>query len=69
MMVGNTSYIAVDSDTNIMIITKKMKAVSVMLYDFNVHFKSQLSSISRRNSTILWAKSKSELSTRQYSAR
>jgi hypothetical protein len=53
MIVDNTSYIAVDPDIDITIMTKKMKTVSAILYDFNTHFTSQLRSISKRNSTIL----------------
>ncbi len=60
MMVDNMSYIAIDPNIDIATITRRMKKVRVMEYDFRTPFNTQVISISKMGSTILWAKCKSE---------
>lgn len=60
MMTNGMSYIAIDPDIDITMVTKKMRRVTIMPYDFNTPFNTQVIAISKRGSTILWAKCKSE---------
>lgn len=60
MMVDNMSYIAIDPNLDVTMIEKKMRRVSIMPYDWNTPFNTQVISISKKGSTILWAKCKSE---------
>ena len=59
-MIDGFSYIAVDPEINTSLLTRHVKRVSVLLYDFNMPFNKQILSILKRGSVVLWTKCKSE---------
>lgn len=60
MMVEGFSYIAIDPDIDITDLARRMKRSSILAYDFNTSFNTQVLSISKRGSTVLYAKCRSE---------
>ncbi|KAL7900223.1 hypothetical protein HDV64DRAFT_290800, partial [Trichoderma sp. TUCIM 5745] len=60
MLSDRMSYIAIDPNIDITTIMNKAKRMTVLPYDFNTPFVTQVASISKKGSTILWAKCKSE---------
>ncbi|KAL9122248.1 MAG: hypothetical protein Q9187_001200 [Circinaria calcarea] len=60
MMIDGFSYIAVDPEINIEDLTRRAKSVSVLPYDFGTNFNTQVLSISKRRSVVLWAKCKTD---------
>lgn len=60
MMTNNFSYIAVDPELDYSDLQRRMKRLTILPYDFNRNFKTQLASITKGRQTVLWAKCKSE---------
>lgn len=58
MVTDNMSYIAVDPNIDVNVLSSKAKRVRVIPYEFNTPFNTQVLSISKRGLTVLWAKSK-----------
>lgn len=54
------SYVAIDPNLDTTILHQKAKYLTVMPYDFGTSFNTQIISIAKRGSTVLWAKCKSE---------
>lgn len=60
ILVGNLSYIAVDPMIDVTGLSEKLTGYSIQPYDFSTTFHSQVTSLSKQGSTVLWAKCKSE---------
>jgi DNA-directed RNA polymerase subunit K/omega len=60
MLVANFSYIVIDPEIDVSILSRVAKKVTVMPYNFSTSFKAQVTEASKRGSTVLWAKSRSE---------
>jgi hypothetical protein len=60
MMVDGFSYIAVDPEINTEDLSKRAKGAIILPYDFNATFNTQVLSISKRRSVVLWAKCKTD---------
>jgi hypothetical protein len=56
----NFSYIAIDPDINLELVTKKAPKYRIIPYDFTRSFSVQVTTIARTGSTILWCKCKSD---------
>jgi hypothetical protein len=53
MMVDGISYIAIDPNIDTETLNRRMKRMTVISYDFNSSFNTQVTSISKRGSTVL----------------
>jgi hypothetical protein len=60
MMVRGFSYTAVDLNIDITTVSLKVKSCTIAEYNFKKSFSTQLILIARMDSTILWAKYKSD---------
>lgn len=49
-------YIALDLTIDVDIILRRLKSVTIMAYDLRTPFNPQVVSISKKGSTIFWAK-------------
>ncbi|OAP53944.1 hypothetical protein AYL99_11824 [Fonsecaea erecta] len=61
MMVSGFSYIAIDPEISVEDLSRRMKRATIMPYDFKRKFDDQVISISKRATTVLWAKCRSEV--------
>ena len=61
MMSTKTSYITVDPEIDVTMLTKRAPTATVMPYDFRTPFNIQVMSIAKRPHTVLWAKCTSEM--------
>ena len=60
MLVAGFSYVVIDPEIDVSILSRVAKKVMVMPYNFSTGFRAQVTEASKRGSTVLWAKSRSE---------
>ena len=60
MLIANFSYIVVDPEVDVSILSRVAKKVAVVPYKFSTSFRSQAIEATKRGSTVVWAKCKSE---------
>lgn len=58
MMSDGFSYVAVDPDISVEGLSKRAKRTSILPYDCSSSFSSQVISISKRQSAVLWTRCK-----------
>ncbi|OAG36665.1 hypothetical protein AYO21_09140 [Fonsecaea monophora] len=61
MIVSGWSYIAVDPEISVEDLFRRMKRATIMPYDFKRKFDDRVISTSKRATTVLWAKCRSEV--------
>ena len=60
MMVGGFFHIAVDTEINTEDLFRRMKKASILPFNMGTNFNSQVLSIWKRYSTVLWTRCKPE---------
>ena len=60
MLVAGFSYIVIDPEIDVSILSRVAKRVTVMPYNFSTNFRAQATEASKRGSTVVWARCRSE---------